>query len=219
MFTENLNKNHLLILFKKKNQTTKMTDPSYPETILEEDVIKLTENRKPHLSRDIITAKVILKECSGDTGDCLYDHLSDIIKRVVDEKPSNVVDYFEQYSHQIKQEKFRMNENLLEDTYVEPDRLKKAMKLFNSLIKIPSSPDFPGANPEKSVEKYEENKYNFLTDFLHLQFYWNFAGIGFPQDEVYLLAVSMKKLEENEFISELRYFFYIPNQNTNKFLS
>lgn len=185
-----------------------MADPkNYPQTIFEEDVIELTENRTPHISRDIITAKLILKECSGDTGDCLYDHLSDIIKRVVDEKPSNVVDYFEQYSHQIKQEKFHMNENLLEDTYVEPDRLKKAKKLFNSLIKIPSSPDFPGA-PEKSEEKLEEKKYNFLTDFLHLQFYWNFAGIGFPQDEVYLLAVSMKKLEEKEFISEIRYLLH-----------
>lgn len=181
-----------------------MIDPNYPQ-VLEEDVIQLTENRKPHISRDIITAKLILKECSGDTGDCLYDHLSDIIKRVVDEKPSNVVDYFEQYSQQIKEDKFRMNENLLEDTYVEPERLKTAKKLFDSLIKIPSNPDFPGA-PVDDLEKFEEKKYNFLMNFMHLQFYWNFVGIGFPQDEVYLLALSMKKLEEKEFISEIRFW-------------
>lgn len=181
-----------------------MSDLNYPQ-ILEEEVIKATENRKPHISRDIITAKLILKECSGDTGDCLYDHLSDIIKRVVDEKPSNVVDYFEQYSQQIKEDKFRMNENLLEDTYVEPERLETAKKLFNSLIKVPASPDFPGATVD-DLETLEEKKYSFLTDFMHLQFYWNFAGIGFPQDEVYLLALSMKKLEEKEFISDIRFW-------------
>lgn len=175
-----------------------------PQRILEEDVIEYTENRKPHISRDIVTAKSILQECSGDTGDCLYDHLSDIIRRVIDEKPSNVVDYFEQYSHQIKQEKFRMNENLLEDTYLEPEQLKKSQNLFNSLIKVPSSPDFPGALSDSEISNGEK-EFDCSTDFMHLQFYWNFAGIGFPQDETYLLAISMKKLEKKDFISELRY--------------
>lgn len=51
-----------------------MTNPSrLPpyKHILDEDVIETTQNRFPSLLRDMKNAKLILQECSGDTGDSM----------------------------------------------------------------------------------------------------------------------------------------------------
>lgn len=34
-----------------------------------------------------------------------------------------------------------------------------------------------------------------ITDVMHLQFYWQLAGLGFPSYQVYILSCCMRQLE------------------------
>lgn len=47
----------------------------------------------------------------------------DVVHKILSQKPPDVVDNFEQYSWQVKQEKFRPNFDLLNDIYLAPPQL------------------------------------------------------------------------------------------------
>lgn len=52
-----------------------------------------------------------------------YDHLVDLVHKILSQKPPDVVDNLEQYSWEVKQEKFRPNFDLLNDVYLSPKQL------------------------------------------------------------------------------------------------
>lgn len=92
----------------------------------EEDVIKDTiKNKKPTIERDLTITKSLLKQQS-DGGDNIYDHVSAILSKVIDERPKNVMDYFEEFNRVVRNEKNRNSNSLLSGTYVEPVGLKFA---------------------------------------------------------------------------------------------
>lgn len=92
----------------------------------EEDVIKDSiNNKKPTIERDLTVAKLLLKQKSGDGGN-VHDHLRFLLSKIIDERPKNVMDHFEEFSRVVQKEKNRNSNNLLAGTYVEPDSLKRA---------------------------------------------------------------------------------------------
>lgn len=95
----------------------------------EEDVIKdSVNNKKPTIERDLTIAKSLLKQKSGNGGN-VYDHLRCILSKVIDERPKDVMDHFEEFSRVVQKGKNRNSNNLLASTYVEPDSLKRATGL------------------------------------------------------------------------------------------
>lgn len=98
---------------------------------IEEDVIKDSiKNKKPTTERDYVITKTFLKQQS-EGGDNVYDHLKSILSKVIDERPKNVMDYFEEFSRVVRKEKNRNSNSLLSNTYEEPDSLKCAKTLLN----------------------------------------------------------------------------------------
>lgn len=96
----------------------------------EEDVIKDSiRNNKPTIERDLASTKALLKQQSAG-GDNVYDHLTSILSKVIDERPKNVMDYFEEFNRVVRKEKNRNSNSLLSATYVEPDALKSANSLL-----------------------------------------------------------------------------------------
>ncbi|KOB67269.1 putative radial spokehead-like 3, partial [Operophtera brumata] len=93
------------------------------QLLLEPDIIAATENVLPDLNSDLVLAKNFLKQQSAATGDSLYDHLVDMVHKILSQKPPDMVDNFEQYSWEVKQEKFRPNFDLLNDVYLSPSQL------------------------------------------------------------------------------------------------
>ena len=147
-----------------------------------------------------------------------FDHLSQIIKNVLDERPPDVVDYFEEYSRAIKESKLRTNEFHLEDTYIEPERLIAAKKIL-PYLKVPPPPDFPGGPiEEEAAGEDEERPEPLVKDVMHLQYYWNFVGFGFPQDQMFLLSAAMRKLEENPIISDCLFWGFIYGLQNNYYV-
>lgn len=98
--------------------------------ILDEDVVAATTNRRPTLARDQRQAQLVLQEHMGDSGLSVYEHMSAMLKRILDERPPNVMDYFEDFSRKVRSEKVQLNENRLRPTYVESERLAIAHLLM-----------------------------------------------------------------------------------------
>lgn len=56
---------------------------------------------------DFLDAKAFLLKASSATGISVYDHLTNVISRLLDERPNNAVDIIEDLSSQVKHEQFK----------------------------------------------------------------------------------------------------------------
>lgn len=186
--------------------------------VLDEDVINASEERHTSVARDTRQAKLILQECSGDSGDSVYDHMTALLKRILSDRPPNVIDYFEEYSRSVRQERLNMNENRLRKTFIEPERLTSAQFLMPMLRKEPPA-DFNDFRPasdraEEAAAAVDDDDDEArvaghdapLSDVMHLQFYWQLAGFGFPAGHVYLLSCSLRQLSESPAVETCRFW-------------
>lgn len=177
----------------------------------------------PSLRKDLQNAKILLQKNSNVSGDSLYDHLTRIISKVIDERPKDVIDYFELFSERVRAEKFQMGEMKLEEAYKEPERLKIAQQQLTILISqsqhtssnvnekrkdvngidgselstesIANGDDEDEDGDEESDVIYEATA---VKDLCELQFYWNLFGIGFSREEVFSLSCSLRQLKKNK---------------------
>lgn len=171
------------------------------------------EEGLPSLKRDLQNAKLFLQQSSGASGDSLFDHLSNVIAKVIDERPKNVVDYFEQFSERVRMESFRMSEQPLEDAYKEPERLVLAQKLLPMLIAKSKQASGVAEDDEEPNDVVDEEKEEELIyrgspsrDLCELQFYWNLLGIGLPHEEVFSMACSMARFQTDPMIASCRFW-------------
>ncbi|KAG4072126.1 hypothetical protein HA402_015625 [Bradysia odoriphaga] len=159
----------------------------------EEDVIKDSiNNKKPTIERDLTIAKSLLKQKSGDGGN-VYDHLTFILSKIIDERPKNVMDHFEEFSRVVQKEKNRNSNSLLASTYVEPDSLKRATSLNQCCDAFFQTPK-------------QDPKSSRKDDFAHLQFYWSIAGYGFPQGHIFTMSCSLGLLASRDIVRTCRYW-------------
>lgn len=64
-----------------------------------------------------------------------YDHLVDMVQKILTHKPPDVVDNFEQFSWEVKEEKMRPNFDLLNDVYLTPPQLE-LMRKMDDMFKV-----------------------------------------------------------------------------------
>ncbi|CAG9803440.1 unnamed protein product [Chironomus riparius] len=184
----------------------------------------------PSLKKDLQNAKLFLQQSSNESGDSLYEHLTRVITKVIDERPSNVVDHFELYSERVRLEKFRMQDMRIEVAYKEPDRLTSAQRMlpirieeYNQQQQKQRQQMNKNKNEMKSMtstnsvvmdEGEEDDEQNdviyyespAVKDLCELQFYWNLLGIGFPREETFSLSCAIRKLKTNAIFSSTRFW-------------
>lgn len=182
----------------------------------------------PSLRKDLQNAKLFLQQRSEGSGDSLYDHLSRVISKVIDERPKNIVDYFELFSERVRVGNFQMQEMKLDDAYKEPERLDFARQRLSVLIsksqrstanvheneKNESSQHSTEsiANGDDELDEDEEEQNDVIyeaamaKDLCELQFYWNLFGIGFPREEVFSLSFAIRQLKRNASIDSCRFW-------------
>ncbi|XP_070507908.1 radial spoke head protein 6 homolog A [Chironomus tepperi] len=189
----------------------------------------------PSLKKDLQNAKLFLQQSSNESGDSLYEHLSRVITKVIDQRPTNVVDNFELYSERVRLEKFRMQDMRIEVAYKEPDRLTSAQRMlpirieeynqqqqkqrqqmnkYKNEMKSMASTNSDVMDDEEKKEVLEDDEQNdviyyespAVKDLCELQFYWNLLGIGFPREETFSLSCAIRKLKTNASISTCRFW-------------
>lgn len=169
----------------------------------------------PSLKKDLQNSLLFLQQ-RAPSGDSLFDHLSNVISKVIDERPKNIADHFELFSERVRLETFRMNGDAVEEGYKEPERLALAKKVLPKLIEKKSKQrptekdDDQPLEPPMDDDEDDEGDVIYhepsTGDLCELQFYWNLLGVGFPREEVFLLSHSIVRLKENPALANCRFW-------------
>ncbi|KAK2580599.1 hypothetical protein KPH14_007718 [Odynerus spinipes] len=158
---------------------------------------------EPCVEHDIRRAKKFLQKYSSESGDSLYDHLSDLLAKILAERPRNAVDVFEEYSRRLKEERFKTQTDHLRDVYVPPARYEDAKKLIQ-LFQDANSTTEDVENRMDDEEEIEKKKE--IPNTLDLLFYFEQTGVGLPRSEMVLLNLTIRKLASSVPLKNLRFW-------------
>ncbi|XP_072747686.1 radial spoke head protein 4 homolog A [Anoplolepis gracilipes] len=169
----------------------------------------------PSVEHDIRRAKKFLQKHSTESGDSLYDHLTELLAKLLAEQPRNAVDIFEEYSRKMKEERFKTKTDHLRDLYVPPvqyDDAKKLIKLFQSVKQIDEG------DQERMEDEEEDDKKKKYPDMLDLLFYFEQTGVGLPRHEMLLLNLSIRKLASTMPVENIRFWGKILGKPKNYYI-
>ncbi|KAK5648877.1 hypothetical protein RI129_003769 [Pyrocoelia pectoralis] len=150
----------------------------------------------PDTEKEVTAAKLFMQQCSSFTGDNLYDHLSEVLNKILSERPEDVVDFFEEYSRKVKEKRFKTKIDHLEDMFIPPEQYNRAYKIM-PLFKKPDN------LPESEEEILADMTRN---DMLQLSYFFEQSGLGLPKNEMFALLLSMRKLIKTEPVASIRFW-------------
>ncbi|XP_021096315.1 radial spoke head protein 4 homolog A isoform X2 [Heterocephalus glaber] len=159
---------------------------------------KASEAAPSTLEIAVQNAKVYLLRASSKTGLNLYDHLSNMLTKILDERPENAIDFIETISQDVKMAHFSkkldtlQNENEMLPTYEMAER-QKALFLQGHL---------EGADQELEDEIAESS----LPNVVESAFYFEQAGVGLGTDETYRIFLALKQLTDTHPVQRCRFW-------------
>eukprot|EP00741_Cyanophora_paradoxa_P008658 tig00001366_g8381.t1 len=138
-------------------------------------------------------AKAFLSK-SVDNKSSLYDHLSEVLLKVLSEQPANALEQFETISAAIKEASFvpevipaEPQTQVLYSKDVE--RAKENLKLFKGQIPEKHETEREGEEPAEPTEVNECE----IPDLMAEAEMFEAGGVGFGREEAFRLALSIKK--------------------------
>uniref|UniRef100_A0A8B9ISH7 Radial spoke head component 4A n=1 Tax=Amazona collaria TaxID=241587 RepID=A0A8B9ISH7_9PSIT len=139
-----------------------------------------------HQMLAIQNAKALLLKSSTTSGLNLYDHLANMLTKILDEQPTNVVDIIETISRDVKWTQFRKKMDTLRDEHEILPTFEAAEKRKALFLKA-------NGEGEEEIEE-EEIGETSLPNVMETAFYFEQAGIGLSKDESYHIFLALKKL-------------------------
>lgn len=184
-----------------------------------EDNLPIIEQRiLPDSDVEYISAKAFLQKCSTLTGDNLYDHLTDVLNKILAERPENVIDFFEEYSRKVKERRFKPLTDHLEDIFVPTARYELTLKIL-PFLRVSIITKFfvalylnlncsfkPPPEPEASTLDPEDQETVDMTrnDLLQTLYYFEQVGIGLQKTEMFALMLSLRQLVRTAPVTTIR---------------
>ncbi|MGH0141878.1 UNVERIFIED_CONTAM: hypothetical protein FKN15_004051 [Acipenser sinensis] len=149
--------------------------------------------------RDLATsnAKAYLLKNSAKSNMNLYDHLARVLNKVLDERPENVVDMFEDLSKDIKRSQFSKKMDTLRD---EPE--SSAAFDLAEIQKVLFSKGGAEGSEGQEVELVETP----LPNVMELAFYFEQAGVGLSREETYCIYLALKQLVDSQPLQKCRFW-------------
>ncbi|XP_068981711.1 radial spoke head protein 6 homolog A [Bombus flavifrons] len=160
----------------------------------------------PCVEHDIRRAKKFLQKHSPESGDSLYDHLTEVLAKILAERPKNAVDIFEEFSRKVKEERFKTQSNHLRDVYVAPAQYEDAKEIIKLFKNVQSIYEDKGEKLETEEEEEEGDTKNKIPNMLDLLFYFEQTGVGLPRVQMVLLNLSIRKLMAESPIENVRFW-------------
>ncbi|NXP26915.1 RSH4A protein, partial [Scytalopus superciliaris] len=146
----------------------------------------------------IQNAKAYLLKTSTTSGQNLYDHLANVLTKILDEQPTNTVDIIESISMDVKCAQFQKKKDTLRDEYEILATFEAAEKCKALFIK---------ENGEENEEVIEEEiGHPSLPNVMQTAFYFEQAGIGLSKDESYCIFLALKNLINVQPIQTCRFW-------------
>ncbi|XP_035181433.1 LOW QUALITY PROTEIN: radial spoke head protein 6 homolog A-like [Oxyura jamaicensis] len=145
----------------------------------------------------IQNAKAYLLTSSTTSGLNLYDHLANMLTKILDEQPANAVDIIENISKDVKWARFQKKMDTLRDEHAVHPVFESAEKRKTLFLK---------AYREGDEELEEEIGETPLPNVMETAFYFEQAGIGLSKDEYYHIFLALKKLISAQPIQTCRFW-------------
>jgi len=127
------------------------------------------------------------KDVDGE-GATLYKHLCDVLGKAIDEKPSNVIEVFEQLSMDLKYSRFRPSagpDKKAPDALVDPAVTQQVTEDRAKLLAL---------RKLKGTKIFTSSAEDKVGDFLADSQMLKQAGVGFSPDECYQISMTLKGL-------------------------
>ncbi|KAF7990850.1 hypothetical protein HCN44_000655 [Aphidius gifuensis] len=162
------------------------------------DVDEVPQGKLPSIKHDIKQAKMFLMKDSPESGDSLYNHLSELLNKILSERPNNAVDIFEEYSKKIKEQRYKVKNNI-QDFYIpigDYDNAKKIIKLFRMIKE----------KEKKDIHIVENEEKKIIQNLFDLFYYFEQIDIGLPRSDLYMLNLSIRKLVNEKPITKPRFW-------------
>ncbi|XP_029427442.1 radial spoke head protein 6 homolog A [Rhinatrema bivittatum] len=140
-------------------------------------------------------AKAFLLKTSTKSGLNLYDHLARILTRILNERPDNVVDIFEDISKDMKWMLFQKKLDTLRDQYPVLETYELAEKHKALFLKA-------GGDEQEEEEMME----TALPNVVELAYNFEQAGVGLSRDETCRIYLALKQLVESQPIQKCRFW-------------
>ncbi|XP_031820232.1 radial spoke head protein 4 homolog A isoform X2 [Sarcophilus harrisii] len=142
-------------------------------------------------------AKAYLLKKSNTSGLNLYDHLSKVLTKVLDQRPENVVDIIENISQDVKKSHFNKKLDTLQDEHEVPLAYELAEK--QKLL-------FLHGNLEGDQEQEDEIAETPLPNIMESAFYFEQVGVGLSTDETYRIILALKHLTDTQPLQTCRFW-------------
>nr|XP_039262999.1 radial spoke head protein 4 homolog A-like [Styela clava] len=158
----------------------------------------------------IQNAKAYLLKTSTKSNTNLYDHLSRVLTKVLDERPENVADIFEDVSRRVKREKFVSNVDAVRDEF-EP-----STEFALAEIQKPLFEKSGDADDQMEAEEEVETP---LPNLMELAYNFEQAGIGLGSEEMYRVYLALKQLVDTYPLQTVRFWGKILGSDANYFVA
>lgn len=144
--------------------------------------------------------------------------MAEIIKQVLDNRPPNVIDFFEEYSRNLRDQKWNKPENFRVVDFKQSNNHIMANKILASLklpqISIEGMESCEETEQQTGIFHFDKSlnrvkfgrKLNLHENFLLMQYHWNLCGLSFHQQEVYQLSLSLQNLQQHPAVASCRFW-------------
>ncbi|XP_048797122.1 radial spoke head protein 6 homolog A-like isoform X3 [Lagopus muta] len=150
-------------------------------------------------------AKAYLLKSSITSGLNLYDHLVNVLTKILDEQPTDPVDILENISKDLKAAQFQKKMDTLRDEHEILPSFESAEMRRNLFLKSDGGDE----------EREEELGGTPLPNMMETAFYFEQGGIGLSRDETYLIFLALKKLVSVQPIQTCRFWGRILGREKN----
>lgn len=158
----------------------------------------------------IQNAKAYLLKTSTKSNTNLYDHLSRVLTKVLDERPENVADVFEDVSRRVKREKFVSDVDTVRDEF-EPSTEFALAEVQKAL--------FDRTGDAEAEMEAEEEVETPLPNLMELTYYFDQAGVGLGSEEMYRIYLALKQLVDTYPLQTVRFWGKIQGTEENYLVS
>ncbi|XP_043473694.1 radial spoke head protein 6 homolog A [Leptopilina heterotoma] len=159
----------------------------------------------PSISDELRKAKLYLQRHNGESDDSLYDHLSKLLNKILSERPNNALDIFEEYSKNLKQERFINQADYLQNIYIPPleyENAKKQIKIFE-MSKVQEVEKHIKIVQEKEAEiDIKDAEINLMN----LLYFIEQADVGLTRSEILILNLGIQHLIREAPIQNVRFW-------------
>ncbi|GCB80411.1 radial spoke head protein 4 homolog A [Scyliorhinus torazame] len=190
---------------------SKMQQSDFPSSMSSQEVLVQVETENNLTSANEImiqNAKAYLLQKSTVSNLNLYDHLSQVMTKLLDERPNNAVDIIEDISKKVKRTQFDKKMDTLHDEY-ESSKAYSLAELQKSLFAKTVEAEEGGADHEEEVVDTP------LPNVMEMAYYFQHTGIGLGTDEMYRILLALKQLVDVYPLQKCRFWGKILGINAN----